>query len=141
MSDPVLVQYTRHYALMHDTFLIFLFAFSSGLLFYRLLFEVMPCVFRCSLLSTFFGARFHHWHAGILLILVGTVILIMNGDRSVVLGLLGVGLGLTIDVFIPFFYIKMNRDEELREYRRSLLPTLLFALGIVAIVAVLSLRR
>jgi|CXWL01.1.fsa_nt_gi drug/metabolite transporter (DMT)-like permease len=129
------------FQLMSDTSSIFVTYFICGFLFYRLLLAIAPQLFRVPGIRTFYGIGWHHWHTGILLILAGAIVLVLDGDRNIILRLLGLGLGLTLDVFIPFFYIKTEREEQLREYRRSLVPTLVFAGVIVLGVLLLSFIR
>ena len=119
---------------------LFLLSFTCGLLFYRLLFLMIPRFFQKPLIRTVFKIRWHHWHTGILLILVGAVILVLTENIRVTVMFLGIGLGLTLDVFLSFFFVETKREEELSAYRRSLNPTLLLGACVIVAVLLLSLR-
>ena len=82
--------------------------------------------------------RWHHLHWGIMLILSGTVLLVLLGKSALVIILLGIGLGLVIDLFIPSLQLQTDREKELFVYRNSLVSTLLLGSCIIVILNVLN---
>lgn len=117
----------------------FIVSFAGGLLWYRILFSIVPIYFKRPLTRTVFKLRWHHLHWGIVLISIGIVLLLLSGKSTAVIVLFGIGLGFIIDLFIPSLVLETDREKELAIYRKSLIPTLLLGFAIVMIVILLSL--
>lgn len=108
------------------------------MLWYRILFFVVPLYFKRPLTRSLLRLRWHHLHWGLLFILVATMVLLFGGSIGLVVVLLGIGLGFSLDLFIPSLFLETDRERELFAYRRSLMPTLLLFLAIAGIVVLLS---
>ncbi|MBP6060581.1 MAG: hypothetical protein KA515_01075 [Candidatus Pacebacteria bacterium] len=116
----------------------FVVSFLGGLVCNRILFFVVPVYFKKPLTRSITKLGWHHLHWGIIMILFSAVFLVLFGKNLSVIILLGVGLGLVMDLFIPSLQLKTNREEELAIYSDSLFPTILLGLSIVAIIVLLS---
>lgn len=116
----------------------FVTALIGSMLWYRILFYIVPLYFRRPLTRSLLRLRWHHLHGGLLFILVATMVLLFGGSIGLVVVLLGIGLGFCLDLFIPSLFLKTDREAELLLYRRSLVPTLLLFLAISGIVVLLS---
>ena len=116
----------------------FVLAFSISILWYRILFFVIPVYFKRPLTRSLLKLRWHHFHWGIVLIVFGTTLLLLYGKTTAVIILFGVGLGFIIDLFIPSLLLETDREKELVVYRNSLVPTLLLGVSIIFIIIVLS---
>ena len=116
----------------------FILAFIGGMLWYRILFYIAPLYFKRPLTRTILKLKWHHLHWGILLVLLGTIsLLALGGITTVPVVLLGIGLGFMMDLFIPSLLLSTDREEELKIYKESLLPTLLLFAVVVAIILAL----
>jgi hypothetical protein len=86
--------------------------------------------------------QIHHLHHGIILVLIASLILIFLGNNIYVTILLGLGLGLMLDLFIPSLMIKSNREEELKVYKKTFLKTsILFVVIILIILLILFITK
>lgn len=124
---------------MDNDIIKFILSFVGGLLWYRILFFIVPIYFKRPLTRSVLKLHWHHLHWGIVLILTGTMLLLLSGKITSVIVLLGIGLGLIIDLFIPSLLLKTDRERELEAYRSSLIPTLILAALIVTVIIILSL--
>ncbi|MEK7566736.1 MAG: hypothetical protein AAB527_01210 [Patescibacteria group bacterium] len=116
----------------------FIISFVGGLLWYRVLFSIVPIYFERPLTRTVLRLRWHHLHWGVVLISVGIVLFLLFGKSTAVIVLFGIGLGFIIDLFIPSLVLETDREKELVVYRNSLIPTLLLGFAIIVIVILLS---
>lgn len=115
----------------------FLTALVGLMLWYRILFFIVPLYFKRPLTRSLLRLRWHHLHWGLLLILCGTILLLVDTNIGFAIVLLGIGLGFSFDLFIPSLLLETDREKELLVYRQSLRPTLLLFLIISAVVVVL----
>lgn len=109
---------------MTTEMLTFVLAFLIAMLWYRILFFAIPTYFKRPFTRSLLKLRWHHLHWGLLLILTGTVLLLLTDKNSVVIILLGAGLGFAMDLFIPSLLLETDREKELEIYKKSLVPTL-----------------
>ncbi len=123
---------------MDTDILKFTLSFMGGLLWYRILFFIVPIYFKRPLTRSVLKLRWHHLHWGVVLIFIGTILLLLSGKTTAVIVLFGVGLGFIIDLFIPSLQLETDREKELVAYRNSLLPTLLLGALIIIMVVILS---
>ncbi len=123
---------------MENEILIFIISFIIGLTWNRFLFIVVPDYFKKPFVRSVIKLRWHHLHMGLVLITIGTIFFLLSPGNMFVNILLGVGLGLAIDLFIPSMQLETDRNKELVVYRSSLIPTLLLGALIVVIIVVLS---
>lgn len=123
---------------MSNEVLKFIVSFIGGLLWYRILFAIVPIYFKRPLTRSVLKLRWHHLHWGIVLIVFGVMLLLLSEKSSAAIILFGIGLGFVIDLFIPSLQFETNREEELAVYRNSLKPTLFLAASIVIVITVLS---
>lgn len=118
----------------------FLAAFAGAMLWYRFLFAIMPGYFLKPALQTLFRTvRWHHWHHGVILLLVANVVIIFQGKNLAVIILSGLGLGLVADTFIYGLVFRADRELELAMYRKTLVPTLILFGSIAAAFGIFSL--
>jgi len=123
---------------MNNEILKFILSFIGGLLWYRILFFVVPIYFKRPLTRSILKLRWHHLHHGIILIFIGVMFLLLYGISTMVIILLGIGLGFIIDLFIPSLQLETDREKELVVYRSSLVPTLILGILIIIILITLS---
>ena len=124
---------------LEETTLYFVGAFTVGIIWYRLLFIVVPLYFKRPFTRSTLKLRWHHLHWGVVFLLIGNAILLRSGSIAISSAvLLGLGLGLVIDLFIPSLLLETNREEELIVYRKSLLSTVLLAVGIIVLLVIFS---
>src|SRR3989338_4060888 len=116
----------------------FVVSFLFGLLWYRIIFFIFPSYFKKPIIRSVLKLRWHHLHWGIMLMLSGTALLVASGKSALVIILLGIGLGLVIDLFIPSLQLQTDREKELFVYRNSLVSTLLLGSCIIVILNVLN---
>lgn len=117
---------------------IFILAFVAPLLYWRGLFYIASHVFNKPFTRTKTGLQVHHAHYGILFILVASIALLFSGENNFVIILLGLGLGLILDEFIPSLLMPGNRPLELETYRKSLSKTIYFFLIIIVIILLIG---
>jgi branched-subunit amino acid transport protein len=116
----------------------FVLAFCAGMLWYRFLFFLVPIYFKRPLTRSLLKLHWHHLHWGILLMLTAAILLLFLGKNTLVIILLGLGLGFCMDLFIPSLLLETNREQELIVYGKSLIPTILLFLFIAAAIIALS---
>ena len=116
----------------------FIFSFTGGLLFFRVLFFIIPIYFKKPLTRSVLKLRWHHLHWEVVLISLGIILLLLSGESAAVIVLFGIGLGFIIDLFIPSLMLETDREKELVVYRNSLIPTLFLGFATVAIIILLS---
>lgn|SRR5487761_772893 len=121
----------------------FLIFYIIALLWYRMLFMIVPHSFHKPWLRTAINLRWHHMHWGILDVFIGTAILLLFGENIWVFLFLGIGLGFISDLFIPSLMLGTNEEaariQELIVYRKSLFPTWILGACIVLFLLVLAL--
>jgi len=108
------------------------------MLYYRGLFYAAHNYFKKPFLRTKLGLRIHHLHYGIIFVLIATLILLFSGKNVYVIVLLGLGLGLILDLFIPSLLMKSDRRKELVVYKRTLVKTLILFIILILVVVLLS---
>lgn len=122
-----------------DAYIIkFIISFAGGLLWFRILFFIIPIYFEKPLIRSLLNMRWHHLHYGIVLIFIGAVLLLLSEKSTAVIVIFGIGLGFITDIFIPSLQLKTDRGKELAVYRDSLLPTLFLGGLIVVVIFILS---
>ena len=115
----------------------FILSFGGAMLWYRVLFYIVPSYFKRPLTRSLLNLRWHHLHWGILFVLFGAVMLIVSGKNMMVVIALGMGLGLMMDLFIPSLRLETDREKELVVYGHSLIETgMLFLLVIFIVIAI-----
>lgn len=117
----------------------FIIAFIVGMIWFRILFSIFPSYAKKPLTRNVLKVQWHHLHYGALFMLVGSVLLLFTGQTPLTTILLGLGLGLIMDLFIPSLLLETDRKQELIVYHKSLLPTILLFAAIIVIVVILAL--
>ena len=111
--------------------LVFCFWFMFALVFWRgLVFFKNGSI---SVLRASTGFNFHHYHYGILFMLIGSLILIFYMINSLSIGLVSFGLGTILDGSISRLIGSGIRSREIFLYNQNLLPTLLLFFVVVLI--------
>ena len=123
---------------MNQETLYFALAFVAAMLWYRILLFIVPIYFKRPLTRSILKLRWHHLHYGILFTLFGVIWLLFFNESISVIILLGIGLGLTMDSFIPSLLLETNREEELIVYKKSLIPTIILFVVIIIVLFTLS---
>ncbi len=85
------------------------------------------------------GVRFHHLHFGVMAVFAASLVLLFTGKNIFSVGLLGIGLGLILDEFIPSLLVPHQEPEASKIYLSSLRGTLILFVSVVAVVVALSL--
>ena len=122
---------------MNPENLYFILAFAAAMLWCRVLFSVVPIYFKRPLTRSVLKLSWHHLHYGILLTLAGVILLLYFHKNTIVTILLGIGLGLMMDLFIPSLLLETNREEELVVYKKSLVPTIFLFVGVIGLILIL----
>jgi len=124
---------------MVNEVLIFIIAFIFPHLYYRTLFFIFAGkIFDKPFLREKTGLKIHHIHYGMILMLFASLYLLFFDKNVYILILLGFGLGLMYDEFIPALYMKSNRKDELAAYKKSLKKTPLLFIIIILIIILFS---
>ena len=111
--------------------LIFSVSFLLPLLYFRTLFLFLPDDY-ISPLRRLIGLNLHHFHFGIIILTIATLLLLFYKINTFSVTLSGLGLGLIIDSFFPSLFIETIRENELLVYFQHLPDTLaLFAIILV----------
>lgn len=118
---------------------IFLIFFLSPMVYWRSLFYLYVKSFDTSFARTKTGLQIHHLHYGVVLIFIASQLLLFTGNSIYVIILLGLGLGLVLDEFIPSLYMPGDRPLELRVYRQALGKTLILFLALALGIIIFSL--
>jgi hypothetical protein len=71
------------------------------------------------------GLQIHHLHYGLIFIFCSAVVLLFEGNKSIVILLLGLGLGLVFDEFISSLKLVEHRPLGLEIYSQSFKGTLI----------------
>lgn len=116
-------------------FIIFLLA---PMLYWRTMSKIAKNYMKKPIIRTKTGLQIHHLHHGIIFVLIASLILLFVGKNNYVIALLGVGLGLMFDFFIPSVLIKSDRKKELKIYQETFVKTLILFLILIFIVIGLS---
>lgn len=115
--------------------IVFLVAFTLPFVYWRSLFLFATKKFDKPFSRTKTGLQIHHAHFGIIIVLTAAM-MILFGEKSIYFfGVLGLGLGLVMDEYIPSLYMPGDRPLELKVYKESLGKT--FYLFLVFIILVL----
>ena len=80
--------------------LIFILSFLIPMLFFRTFYLITNHTEKFSL-DKKTGFRIHHAHFGLISILISSIMLLFLNKNTYVIALLGLGLGLSLDEFIP----------------------------------------
>ena len=114
---------------------LFILSFLLPLVYYRLFFFIIapPQENYLSPLRKFTGLNIHHLHYGLILLTISTLLLLFYKRNTISTILAGLGLGLSLDLFIPSLFIKTIRENELLAYSQHLGATLIVFLVVIAI--------
>lgn len=123
---------------MKQEILYFILSFFAAMLWYRILFFVIPIYFKKPFTRSILKLRWHHLHYGAILTLIGVSLLLIFTKSILAIILIGVGLGFIMDLFIPSLLLETDRETELVIYKRSLIPTIILFISIAALLFILS---
>lgn len=122
---------------MGSELLIFIIAFIAPVLYWRFLFWLARKKFDKPYTRAKTGLQVHHAHYGIILVLAGTLFILFSVKNLWVIGMIGLGLGLVLDEFVPSLLMPGNRELELDIYKKSLRGTIVLISIIVLVILVL----
>ena len=112
--------------------LIFLISFIFPLVFYRLIVYLRDG--KVSLLRELTGFQVHHYHYGILFVIIAVILILFHKVSIPAIILSGFGVGAMLDGFIASLLPSINRAEEIVNYQITFIPSLILFLGVVLIV-------
>lgn len=113
--------------------LIFVLFLLIPLIYHRCLYYTFRGYFKESKLRRKTNLQIHHLHFGAIFILITAFLLILLGKNIWVVALLGLGLGLIFDEFIPALLMPGNRKVELKAYEKGFIATLILFIFIIAL--------
>ena len=112
--------------------LVFVSLFIIAFVFWRLKVLVYHNNGELPFLRAITGLTFHHFHYGLVFILIAALLLIFYKVNSFSVGLMGFGLGTALDSFISrLFSFSSNRSRELSAYDSSFIFTLIMFLDVI----------
>lgn len=117
---------------------IFVISLLLPMLYWRTISRLAKNYMKKPITRTKTGLQIHHLHHGIFFVFIASLILLFIGKNNYVIALLGVGLGLMFDFFIPSILIKSDRKKELKIYQETFVKTLILFLILIFIVIGLS---
>ena len=114
--------------------MLFITSFLVPLVYYRLFFFVIapPQEIYLSPLRKIIGLNVHHLHYGLILLTISILLLLFYKRNIFSTILAGLGLGLSLDVFIPSLFVKTIRENELLVYSQHLTDTLILFFIVIA---------
>lgn len=89
---------------------------------------------RTEVLRAISGLSFHHFHYGVLLLMLSVFFMIFFKENNLIVAVAGIGNGLVIDSFIPSLLLKTERISEISAYNRGAISTAIFLTAIVIII-------
>jgi len=116
----------------------FTIAFLVGLLWFRILYLMVPGYFNKPFTRTKTKLTVHHLHFGIIFVLIATLILLADTANYFVFIFLGLGLGQIFDLFIASLLMKGDRPAEMKLYANTLPHTLILAAAIIGVAFLLT---
>ena len=123
-----------------NTIIIFLISLCLPTIYWRTLFYIAKYKFDKPFTRTKTGLQIHHLHFGMLFAMIAIVTVLISGHNTLFTWiLLGLGMGLMIDEYIPSLLLPGDRPVELAVYDKSFKPTVILFLSIVVIVLILAL--
>jgi hypothetical protein len=114
-------------------YIAFAISFLVGLLYFRVLFLIIPDYFKKPFTRTKTKMQVHHLHFGIVFTIFATFVLLAIGTHISVFILLGLGLGQIIDDFIASILIPGDRPVELKIYKEVAPHTIILGICILLI--------
>ena len=78
---------------------------------------------KVSILRQATGLNIHHYHYGILLVLIATLLLIFHKKSSLAIILAGLGFGTYFDGFLSRLFTQTARTVEIFNYNKNFIPT------------------
>ena len=114
---------------------LFIISFLAPLVYYRLFFFIIapPQENYLSPLRKLTGLSIHHLHYGLILLTISTLLLLFYKRNILSTILAGLGLGLSLDSFIPSLFIETIREKELMVYSQHFGDSLILFLVVVAV--------
>ena len=94
-----------------------------------------------SILRTMIGLSVHHLHYGFIFILIAALIFIFYKINKLAVALMGLGLGLVLDEFIPSLLLMTIRSEEIVAYKQGFIWTIILFSSIILISILLYFRN
>ncbi len=116
------------------TLIIFSLAFIIPILLFRIFVFLLCAKDFCPIAQNITGLSIHHFHFGMLLLLIAVLLLVFFKKNVYTIGLTGLGLGITLDQFIPSLLLQTERAEEVAVYFDSTIGTII----LVCLVLILS---
>jgi len=102
---------------------IFVLSFLARFIFCRVLLYLKPALFKKPYIKSLTGLQIHHYHYGLLLVVIAVFLLLLDGKEQYSIVLLGVGVGLLLDEATTAMLIPSQSDLEFRIYKQSFAST------------------
>ena len=115
------------------TLIIFSLAFIIPIIFFRIFVFLLCAEDYCPIAQSITGLTIHHFHFGMLLLLIAILLLVFFKKNDYTIGLTGLGLGITLDQFVPSLLLQTGRAEEVAVYFDSLFGTIILAVLVIAL--------
>ena len=113
--------------------LVFSISLIIALIFWRLYVFFIYGKDNISLLRATTELTIHHFHYGIVFVIIASLIFLFYKINNYSTSLMGFGLGTILDEFIPSLFLNTIRKEELTIYYQSLNWTIILFLSIIII--------
>ena len=121
-----------------NTVILFLVAFCAPMIYWRTLFYIAKHKFNTPFTRTKSGLQVHHLHFGVIFTMIAvTIMLLTHTENIYVWALLGLGLGLIVDEYIPSLLLPGDRPVELAVYDKAFKPTVVLFASIVIVIGIL----
>ena len=122
-----------------NTIYSFLVAFCLPMIYWRTLFYIAKYKFDKPFTREKTGLQVHHLHFGVIFTMIAVItMLLTKTENTYIWALLGLGLGLIVDEYIPSLLLPGNRPIELGVYDKSFKPTVILFLFVVVITILIS---
>ena len=89
---------------------------------------------RVSFLREVTGLQVHHYHYGVLLVVIAFILILFHKISTPAIMLSGFGTGAILDSFVSSLFMSTTRAEEIVNYQNNLIPTIILFLGVILIV-------
>ena len=119
--------------------LIFAIFFVLPFIYFRSRYYFDRKYFKVSGLRKTSGFQIHHLHYGAFWVLLASFLLLFIGKSIYVMALLGFGVGLIFDEFVPALLMPWDRKTELIAYEKGFIATLILFLFIILLLLVIYL--
>ncbi|MBT4165593.1 hypothetical protein HOE04_00980 [archaeon] len=116
--------------------IIFCISLTIPFLFWRLWLYTFYNPGETSILRTLTGLNIHHYHYGITLVLIATLLFIFYKVNNYSIVIAGIGFGTYFDGFISRLFKSSTRATEIFNYNNNLIPTTILFTTLIIIISI-----